>query len=568
MPEVLKLPVGIESFEEIRREGFYYIDKTGLIEQLLNQWGKVNLFTRPRRFGKTLNMSMLKYFFEIGTDKTLFDDLYISKNKELCASYLGKYPVIFISLKNVDGLTFEEARYQLAELIGMEAERFHFLLESDQLTENEKCRYRALTDVRDGHYVMDGGIITSALQTLSQLLYKHYGQKTIILIDEYDVPLDKAFQHGYYKEMVAMIRALFGKALKTNEALQFAVLTGCLRVSKESIFTGLNNFKVLSITDARFDEQFGFTEEEVEALLKAYHLESHLSETKDWYDGYRFGDADIYCPWDVINHVDRLCGEPNAEPQSYWINTSGNDLVKRFVNKADKTTRDEIEQLVAGGVIEKSVRLELTYDEIDSSIDNLWSVLFTTGYLTQEGKPERGVYKLKIPNEEVREVFKLQIQELFNETVLKDSEGLHAFWKAFEEGDAHKIEESLTRTLSKTISVLDPTGPENEREKFYHAFLSGMLVGNGAWGILSNKESGNGFADLMVETDDPNAGIVIELKSVNKLSELDGACKRAMDQIHDRGYDEYLRNEGRSNIWAYGIAFYKKRCRVVAEELN
>lgn len=568
MPEVLKLPVGIESFEEIRREGFYYIDKTGLIEQLLSQWGKVNLFTRPRRFGKTLNMSMLKYFFEIGTDQTLFDDLYISRNKELCASYLGKYPVIFISLKNVDGLTFEEARYQLAELIGMEAERFHFLLESDQLTENEKCRYRALTDIRDGHYVMDGDIIASALQTLSQLLYKHCGQKTIILIDEYDVPLDKAFQHGYYKEMVAMIRALFGKALKTNEALQFAVLTGCLRVSKESIFTGLNNFKVLSITDARFNEQFGFTEKEVEALLKAYHLESHLPETKNWYDGYRFGDADIYCPWDVINHVDRLCGEPNAEPQSYWINTSGNDLVKRFVNKADKTTRDEIEQLVSGGVIEKSVRLELTYDEIDSSIDNLWSVLFTTGYLTQEGKSERGVYKLKIPNEEVREVFKLQIQELFNETVLKNSEELRVFWKAFEEGDAPKIEESLTRTLSKTISVLDPKGSENEREKFYHAFLSGMLVGNGAWGILSNKESGNGFADLMVETDDPNAGIVIELKSVNKMSELDGACKRAMDQIHDRGYDEYLRNEGRSNIWAYGIAFYKKRCRVVAEKLN
>ena len=568
MPEVLKLPVGIESFEEIRREGFYYIDKTGLIEQLLNQWGKVNLFTRPRRFGKTLNMSMLKYFFEIGTDKTLFDGLYISKNRALCGSYLGKYPVIFVSLKNVDGLTFEEAQYQLVELIGMEAERYHFLLESDRLTENDKNRYRALTDVQDGHYVMDGGIITSALQTLSQLLYKHYGQKTIILIDEYDVPLDKAFQHGYYKEMVAMLRALFGKALKTNEALQFAVLTGCLRVSKESIFTGLNNFKVLSITDARFDEQFGFTEEEVEALLKAYHLESHLPETKDWYDGYHFGDADIYCPWDVINHVDRLCGEPNAEPQSYWINTSGNDLVKRFVNKADKTTRDEIEQLVAGGVIEKSVRLELTYDEIDNSIDNLWSVLFTTGYLTQEGKPERGVYKLKIPNEEVREVFKLQIQELFNETVLKDSEGLHAFWKAFEEGDAPQIEESLTRTLSKTISVLDSKGPEHEREKFYHAFLSGMLVGNGAWGILSNKESGNGFADLMVETDDPNAGIVIELKSVNKLSELDGACKRAMDQIHDRRYDEYLRNEGRGNIWAYGIAFYKKRCRVIAEKLN
>ena len=352
MADALKLPVGIESFEEIRKEGFYYIDKTGLIEQLLNQWGKVNLFTRPRRFGKTLNMSMLRYFFEIGTDKALFEGLYISRNEELCEEYLGKYPVVFISLKNVDGLTFEDAKYQLVELIGIEAERFHFLLESDRLTENEKSRYRALVDLRDGHYTMDSGIVASSLQTLSQLLYKHYGQKTIILIDEYDVPLDKAFQHGYYKEMVATIRALFGKALKTNEALQFAVLTGCLRVSKESIFTGLNNFKVLSITDARFDEQFGFTEGEVETLLKAYHLELHLGETKNWYDGYHFGDADIYCPWDVINHVDRLCGEPNAEPQSYWINTSGNDLVKRFVDKADKTTRDEIERLVAGETIE------------------------------------------------------------------------------------------------------------------------------------------------------------------------------------------------------------------------
>ena len=568
MADALKLPVGIENFEEIRKEGFYYIDKTGLIEQLLNQWGKVNLFTRPRRFGKTLNMSMLRYFFEIGTDKALFEGLYISRNEKLCEEYLGKYPVVFISLKNVDGLTFEDAKYQLVELIGIEAERFHFLLGSDKLTENEKSRYRALIKIRDGHYTMDSGIVASSLQTLSQLLYKHYGQKTIILIDEYDVPLDKAFQHGYYKEMVATIRALFGTALKTNEALQFAVLTGCLRVSKESIFTGLSNFKVLSITDARFDEQFGFTEGEVETLLGAYHLESHLSETKNWYDGYHFGDADIYCPWDVINHVDRLCGEPNAEPQSYWINTSGNDLVKRFVDKADKTTRDEIERLVAGETIEKSVRLELTYDEIDNSIDNLWSVLFTTGYLTQEGKPERGVYKLKIPNEEVREVFKYQIQELFNNTILKDSNGLRAFWKAFEEGNALEIEESLTRTLSKTISVLDPKGPQTEKEKFYHAFLSGMLVGNGTWGVLSNKESGDGFADLMVETDNPNSGIIIELKSVDRLSELDGACERAMTQIHDRRYDEYLRNEGRNDIWAYGIAFFKKRCKVVAEKLN
>ena len=568
MQGMLKLPVGIESFEEIRTQGFYYIDKTKLIEQLLGQWGKVNLFPRPRRFGKTLNMSMLRYFFEIGTDKSLFDGLYISRNQQLCEEYLGKFPVIFVSLKSVDGRTFEDAAYQLVELIGAEAERFQFLLDSEKLTENEKDKYRALTNIQAGRYTMDADVAASSLQTLSRLLWKHYGQKVILLIDEYDVPLDKAFQHGYYAEMVALIRAFLGKALKTNEALQFAVLTGCLRVSKESIFTGLNNFKVLSITDARFDEQFGFTEDEVRALLEAYHLEDHMTEVTQWYDGYQFGDAGIYCPWDVINHVDRLCGEPDAEPQSYWIHTSGNGLVKRFIDKADKTTQDEIEQLVAGGTIRKAVRLELTYDEIDSSIDNLWSVLFTTGYLTQVGKPERGVYQLKIPNEEIREVFRCQIQELFKDTVLKDADSLRAFWNAFETGNAPEVETRLTRILSRTISVLDPKGPETEKEKFYHAFLSGLLVGNGTWGVFSNKESGTGFADLIVELDDPNAGLVIELKSVDKISELDAACNRAMAQIHDRAYDTYLRSEGRTDIWAYGIAFFKKRCRVIAEKLS
>ena len=568
MSDILKLPVGIESFEEIRREGFYYIDKTKLIEHLLNQWGKVNLFTRPRRFGKTLNMSMLRYFFEIGTDATLFDGLYISQNEKLCKEYLGKFPVVFLSLKNVDGLTFDEAKYQLAELIGMEAERFHYLLESEKLTENEKNRYRALIELQDGCYSMDGRMIAASLQTLTLLLYKHYGRKVIILIDEYDVPLDKAFQHGYYKEMVSIIRALFGKALKTNDYLQFAVLTGCLRVSKESIFTGLNNFKVLSITDVRFDEQFGFTEDEVGKLLKAYGLESHMSETKEWYDGYRFGDAHIYCPWDVISHADRLCGEPEAEPQSYWVNTSSNDLVKRFIDKADKTTRDEIEQLVAGETIEKSVRLELTYDEIDNSIDNLWSVLFTTGYLTQEERIARGVYRLKIPNEEVREVFRYQIKELFHNTVLKDTDELRAFWNALASGNAKEIEEHLTKMLGKTISVFDTKGTETEKEKFYHAFLSGLLVGNGSWGVVSNKEAGDGFADLMVEMENPDSGIIIELKRVEKISGLDGACEKAMAQIYDRRYDQYLRKEGRNDIWAYGIAFYKKRCKVIVEKMD
>ena len=567
MPKNLKLPVGIESFEEIRREGFYYIDKTMLIEQLLNHRGKVNLFTRPRRFGKTLNMSMLKYFFEIGADKTLFDELDISKNKQLCEEYQGKYPVVFLSLKAVDGLSLKEAIYHLREQIGTEAERFSFLLNSHNLVENEKLRYKALIELRNGKYAMEEDMLESSLKILSQLLHKHYGKKVIILIDEYDVPLDKAFQHGYYKKMTALLRGLFGAALKTNESLQFAVLTGCLRVSRESIFTGLNNFKVLSITDARFDEHFGFTEKDVVEILETYQLNAHLSEMKKWYDGYRFGTADIYCPWDVINHVDRLLGEPDAEPQAYWINSSGNNLVKRFIDKADKTTRDELERLVSGGTIDKEIRLELTYDEIDNSIDNLWSVLFTTGYLTQAGKQDRGVYRLKIPNEEIREVFKKKIQEWFKNTILKDTDGLQAFWSAFENGDADEIENYLTRTLSKTISVLDPKGPETEKEKFYHAFLSGMLAGNGDWGVFSNKESGDGFADIMVETDDPNGGIVIELKSAGRLTELETSSQKAMAQIRDRRYDEYFRNEGRNNIQAYGIAFYKKKCRVITEKL-
>ncbi len=568
MENRLMLPIGIEEFNEIRNGKFYYIDKTGLIEQLLGQWGKVNLFTRPRRFGKTLNMSMLRYFFEIGTDKALFDGLSISENAELCREYMGKFPVIFLSFKDVEGLTFEQARYSLAEKIAKEAKRFRFLLESDRLEADEKDHYRAIIAQNGGQFTMNERILPSSLQILSELLQKHYGKKTIILIDEYDVPLDKAFQNGYYKEFVALIRGVLGQALKTNEALQFAVLTGCLRVSKESIFTGLNNFKVLSITDTRFDEQFGFTEAEVKTLLEAYHLENHMSEIKEWYDGYRFGDADVYCPWDVMNHVDKLWENPDAEPESYWINSSSNDLVKRFISKADRTTREEIEQLLAGGKIEKEIRLELTYDEIDSSIDNVWSVLFTTGYLTQVGKPKRSVYQLKIPNAEVREVFRYQISEWFKNTVQNDMVGLRPFWKAFSEGNAQGVEEILTETLGRTISVLDPKGSGSEKESFYHAFLSGMLVGNGAWGVFSNKESGNGFADLMVETENPNAGFVIELKSVERISELDSACKKAMAQIHDRQYDACLRNEGRNDIWAYGIAFYKKRCKVVVEKMK
>lgn len=560
-----KLPVGIEDFEEIRTEGFYYIDKTGLIRDLLNNWGKVNLFTRPRRFGKTLNMSMLKNFFEIGADKTLFDGLTISKEMALCEEYLGKFPVIFISLKDVDGLRFEDARKRLIKKVGTEAERFRYLLDSNRLSVNEKEKYSALIALDKGQYVMDEAMLTSSLEVLSSLLCHHYERKVILLIDEYDVPLDKAFHHGYYEEMVSLILGLFGQALKTNEFLQFAVLTGCLRVSKESIFTGLNNFKILSITDVRFDEHFGFTEAEVTQLLTDYQLEEHFAETKEWYDGYRFGNANIYCPWDVISYVDRLSADPHAEPEAFWINTSGNDLVKRFIDKADKTTQNEIERLIAGEAIEKKVRLDLTYNELDSSIDNLWSVLFTTGYLTQTGRAINGIYKLVIPNREVREVFVLQIQEWFRERMADDEEPMREFCRAFLKGEPEGIQKRLNITLNQMISVLDAKAPDDKKENFYHGLLLGLLRSEVNWLILSNAESGDGFSDILIEPEDPDAGIVIEVKYASSVAGLEKACEEALRQIREKRYDERLRNDGRTDVLIYGIAFCRKRCKVVCE---
>ena len=555
------LPTGIESFEKLRRGNFYYVDKTGLIRDLLKNWGEVNLFTRPRRFGKTLNMSMLKCFFEIGADKTLFDGLAISKETALCEECMGKFPVVFISLKDVDGLTFKEAYGKLHEIIQKEIRRLYFLTESSKLSEMDKQAFNKLASTDEEVEIQ------KSLALLTELLYKHYGQKTILLIDEYDVPLDKAFQHGYYKEMASLIRGLFSPALKTNDFLQFAVLTGCLRVSKESIFTGLNNFKVLSITDSRFDEHFGFTDAEVKKLLEDYNLLDHYKEAKEWYDGYRFGNVDVYCPWDVINYVDLLHNDPHAEPQAFWINSSGNDLVKRFVDKADKTTQGEIERLIAGEAIEKAVRLELTYDEIDNSIDNVWSVLFTTGYLTQTGEVERGVYKLVIPNREVREVFILQIQEWFKKTVVQDEKPMQAFCRAFLSGNAEEIQKRLTIILGKMISILDTKARDEQKENFYHGLLLGLLRSDPTWSILSNAESGDGFSDILIEPEDPDAGIVIEVKYSPTLSGMESACEAAIEQIKSKRYDEHLRNEGRENITAFGIAFCKKRCRVCFEKL-
>ena len=573
MANTLKLPVGIDDFRKLRESHFYYVDKTRLIEQLLLNWSEVTLFTRPRRFGKTLNMSMLKSFFDIGTDKALFDGLYISGNKELCDEYMGKFPVIFLSLKSVEGLTYDEAFEAFVRIMGKEVTRLSFLADSDKLTQIEQEQYKGLTIMKNGRLVFDKEKLISSLQLLSQLLYKHYGKKVVILIDEYDVPLDKAFQNGYYKEMVSLIRGLFGQALKTNEFLQFAVLTGCLRISKESIFTGLNNFKVMSITDSRFDEQFGFTDSEVKKLLSDYGMDSHFDEVKEWYDGYHFGKADVYCPWDVINHVDHLRDDSDAKPQTYWINSSGNSLVRRLINRADSSTKDEIERLIAGEAIEKVIRLDLTYDEIENSIDNIWSVLFTTGYLTKVGEvklpdSESYAYKLVIPNKEVREVFVLQIQEWFKAVVANDNDTMKLLSKAILDKDETILARQLNIVMGRMISILDTKAPDDMKENFYHGLLLGLLRGsNPDWLIKSNRESGDGFSDILIKPENPDLGIVIEVKYAKEFKKLDAACDAAMAQIKEKRYDETLRDEGRCDILAYGIAFCRKRCKVAGEKL-
>ena len=556
--EILKLPVGIENFEDIRRSGFYYIDKTMLIEQTLNNWSKVTLFTRPRRFGKTLGMSMLRSFFEIGTDKSLFDGLYISQNKSLCDEHMGKYPVIFLTLKGVEGLTFAKAKSMLSEIIKDEADRHYVLNSSEALTSVDREAFMKILTGNEEN-------IENSLKTLSRLLYKHYGKKVVILIDEYDVPLDKAYQNGYYHEMVSLIRGLFGQALKTNDYLQFAILTGCLRISKESIFTGLNNFKVLSIMDTRFDEQFGFTDSEVEELLAAYNLDSHFTEIKEWYDGYHFGNADVYCPWDVINYVDLLRFEPTAKPQDFWSNSSGNALVRSFIDKADVQTKDEIERLIAGEYIEKEISQELTYDEIDKSIANLWSVLFTTGYLTKQGVTDDGKVRLSIPNREIKNLFIKKIREWFSDTTANDGKTLEQFCNAFVDKDTEKIEELFGDYLWNTISIRDTAVAKDKKENFYHGILLGLLGYKASWLIKSNTESGTGYSDILVEVPNNRTGIVIELKYAEN-GDMDAACSEALKQIEEKSYVDKLKQDGMRNFIKYGIACFKKDCKVVVSE--
>ena len=558
MDNTLKLPVGIENFEEIRKLGFDYIDKTKLIAQLLDNWGKVNLFTRPRRFGKTLNMSMLRAFFEIGTDPTLFDGLYISKNQSLCGQYMGKYPVIFISLKGVDGMTFEEAVVRTTTIVKTEARRHYYLKDSSKLVNEEIDQFEQLLSGKAED-------ITDSIRLLSELLYRHYEQKVIILIDEYDVPLDKAFQNGYYHEMVKLMRGILGQALKTNDFLQFAVLTGCLRISKESIFTGLNNFKVLSILDARFDEQFGFTDGEVKKLLADYGFSSYFAEVKEWYNGYHFGNADIYCPWDVINYVDQLKYDQTAIPQDYWSNSSGNAIVRSLIDKADIQTKNEIERLIAGEYIEKEISQELTYDEIDNKIENLWSVLFTTGYLTQHGRTENGKYRLTIPNKEIRNLFTRQIREWFRDVSQKDGEKLNVFCNAFVEKNPDKIEQIFSDYLWNTISIRDTAVSKERKENFYHGILLGLLGYKTTWLTKSNAESGTGYSDILVEVPDNRTGIVVELKYAED-GDMETACAKALTQIDEKNYIMKLKQDGMRNFIKYGIACYKKDCKVVLGE--
>lgn len=560
MAGLKKLPIEIENFEKLRQEDFYYIDKTRLIEQLLTRWGEVNLFTRPRRFGKSLNMSMLQSFFEIGKDKTLFDGLRISDNQELCEEYQGKFPVVSVSLKGINGATYEEARRFLIKTINEEARRLSVLSDSAELDETD---HELLTQLKKKEMTNDS--LVYSIRELTELLEKHYGRKVIVLIDEYDVPLAKANENGYYDEMVLLIRNLFENALKTNSSLKFAVLTGCLRIAKESIFTGLNNFKVYSITDKSFDETFGFTDAEVRELLRYYGQEKYYETVKEWYDGYRFGNVDVYCPWDVINFCSDHLADPGLEPKNYWANTSGNSVISHFIDsvgKPQKLTRMELEQLVNGGIVQKEINSELTYKELYSSIDDLWSTLFMTGYLTQRGEPSGNRYNLVIPNREIRNIITNHILKMFKENVKDDGKTVSDLCDALLNQNPEKVELIFTEYMKKTISIRDTFAQKPTKENFYHGLLLGILGFKENWSVMSNRESGDGFGDILIRIEDEDVGIVIEVKYADD-GNLQGECEKALQQIIDIRYTESLEQEGIHTIIKYGIACYRKKCKVL-----
>ncbi len=559
-----KLPMGIENFRRLRTEGFYYVDKTGLIKDFLENLAYVNLFTRPRRFGKTLNMSMLKYFFEIGSERRLFDGLEISKENDLCEEYMAKFPVISITLKGASGGTFQEAKGMLRRIIGNEAMRYQLLMQSDRLTQIERGQYEALVNIdKTGAFTMSDDLLEDSLLVLSKLLQKHYGKGVVMLIDEYDVPLEKAYQSGYYGSMMELVRGLFGNAFKTNDSLEFAVLTGCLRVSKESIFTGLNNFSVYTIKDVQYNEAFGFTDEEVREMLQYYGFMEKYHAIKEWYDGYRFGNLAIYCPWDVVCYCHALKMQPSAEPQNYWVNTSSNDIIRSFLGRANATTRNEIEMLMNGGSIKKMVHQELTYRDFGSGQDNLWSILFTTGYLTQRCTLAGDLTELVIPNREIRWIFTWQIHKWFGEETVRNTGRLEKFCRAFQENDAMAIENGFNDYLGDMISIRDTGAPKEMKENFYHGILLGILGNRNDWIVRSNAESGEGYSDISIEIRQKRIGIVIELKYARDAA-FEWGCREALKQIRDKKYKDSLLKNGMETIYQYGIACYRKQCRVVS----
>lgn len=565
-----KLPIGIEAFDEICSEGFYYVDKTGLIRDFLDAWGKVNLFTRPRRFGKSLNMSMFKSFFEIGCNKALFDGLEIAKETELCNTYMGRYPVISITLKGINGADYPTARSLMCSVIGNEALRFYeLLINSDQLNEIEKKQYKQLIKVDTNNtesFIMPDSVLMGSLKILSTLLQKHYGERVIVLIDEYDVPLAKANEQNYYEKMIILMRNMLEQVLKTNDSLYFAILTGCLRVSKESIFTGLNNTNIFSIIDEDCDSYFGFTDYEVRKLLEYYELSDKYDVMKAWYNGYRFGDSDVYCPWDVVSYVNKLRKKRTLPPQDYWSNTSGNDIVRYFIEKVDKgLAKSEIEALVAGEIVTKDIHMDLTYDHIYDSIDNIWSVLFTTGYLTQRGNLDGKCYQLAIPNMEIRNIFIEQIMTMFKENTKRDGEKLQEFCDVLETGKAVEVERLFDEYLKRTISIRDTFVRKPTKENFYHGIMLGILGFKTDWYVKSNREAGNGFGDIIIKIEDKGIGMIIELKYAED-AKLSAECESAMKQIENTGYATELKDAGFYKILKYGIACYKKKCKVVFEE--
>ena len=563
MAEFIKLPVGIENFEKIRRDGFYYVDKTGLIEQLLNNWGEVNLFTRPRRFGKTLNMSMLKCFFEIGTDQSLFEGLYISKNKALCDAYMGKYPVISISLKGVNADSYENARSLLKRIVMEEAKMHRIIMSGNRLDDIDKAEYMSLVTGDMGE-----DTLVYSMKTLTALLEKYYEKKVIVLIDEYDVPLAKANENGYYDQMVLLVRNLFENVLKTNSSLKFAVLTGCLRVAKESIFTGLNNFKTNSILDEEYDETFGFVDDEVKEMLHYYGQDTHYETVKEWYDGYRFGKADVYCPWDVINYCDAHRRNPMLPPENYWTNTSGNDVLKHFIESAGAAkglAKTDLERLVNGEIVEKDIREDLTYNELYASMDNLWSTLFMAGYLTHKDRVDTKRFRLAVPNREIRNIITEQVLALFKQNVEKDGQLLNDFCTALSDGHTDEVERLFSEYMKKTISVRDTFARKELKENFYHGLLLGILGFKAGWSVMSNRESGNGFSDIMIMIDDAEIGIVIEVKYAES-HDLEAVCKDALKQMIDKRYAEYFEQQGIKKILKYGIACRVKECKVMLEE--